>query len=371
MAMIEWLPLCVACAAMTWSVAISVLAWLQPRSRPRRRRAGALSPGVTVLVPVSSPAPGLASCVESLRRQEHHGRIEILLLAAADDRAAVEAIRREAKSSPTIRALALAPSDSPNPKIGLLAAGLGVAENDLLLLTDDNTVSPPDRIRRHLERRGEGHQLVSAAAIGVQPEGFWGSVDAAFMNGYFARLQLAGDQIGIAGVSGKSMLIARSDIERSGGLLATGLTLCEDAALQKRVARIGGRTGLSREPVLQRVGRRSLGEVWSRHRRWFFCRRIQAPWVFASEAALSTVAVSGVAALSAHVWGVEWWLGASAMAVLLMSVEWVFLAMKGWPIGAWYPAVWIAREMLVLPLWLTAMLGGEVRWRGRRLPLAR
>lgn len=371
MGIIDWLSLGVPCAAGIWFVATSSLACLQPRGRPHRDDDRVEAPGISVLVPVSSPASSLSSCVASLRRLEH-GRIEILLLAAADDRAAIQAVQREAAPPGiAIRALVLEPLDSPNPKVGLLAAALGLARYDLLLFTDDNTISTPNRIRRHLERYGEGHRLVSAAAVGMGPEGFWGYVDAAFMNGYFARLQLAGDRIGVAGVSGKSMLIARSDIERSGGLLATGRTLCEDAALQKRVARIGGRTALSREPVMQRVGRRTLGAVWSRHRRWFFCRRTQVPWVFASEAAMSTVSVSGFAALGAHVLGVEWWLGASAMAVLLMSIEWVFLALKGWPIGAWYPVVWIAREMLVLPLWLMAMLGGAVRWRGRRLPLGR
>lgn len=372
MALVDWLPLGVPCATAIWSVATSALACMQAR-HPRHRREGRRDgPGVSVLVPVSAPASGLRSCVASLRRLKHD-RIEILLLAAIDDRVAVQAVQRDAESAgtTTIRALVLRPLDSPNPKVGLLAAALRFARYDLLLFTDDNAISLPGRIRRHLERYDEDHQLVSAAAIGVRPEGFWGHVDAVFMNGYFARLQLAGDRIGVAGVSGKSMLIGRSDIERSGGLLPTGSTLCEDSALQKRVADIGGRTALSRQPVLQRVGRRTLGEVWSRHRRWFYCRRTQVPWVFASEAAVSSVVGSAFGALGTHSLGLEWWLGALVSAALLLGVEWVFLAVKGWPIGLWYPAAWIVREMLVLPLWLSALLGGTVRWRDRRLSLGR
>jgi len=356
-------------SALIWWLATACLAWLQPRGRSRHADRRVEAPGISVLVPVSSPAPGLASCVESLRCLEHD-RIEILLLAAADDGPAIEAIEREAGPSPSaVRALVLTPHASPNPKVGLLAATLDVARHELILFTDDNTISTPARIRGHLERYGDGARLVSAAAVGLRPEGFWGSVDAALMNGYFARLQLAGDRIGLSGVSGKSMLIARSDIARSGGLLPTGGALCEDAALQKRMAGIGARTALSRHPVFQTVGQRTLGEVWWRHRRWFYCRRTQVPWLFASEAAVCGVVAAAFGALGAPALGLPWWLGASVPAALLLGIEWAFLALQGWPTGAWYPAVWIAREALVLPLWIMALRGGAVRWRGRRLRL--
>jgi len=69
-----------------------------------------------VLVLVSSPAFSLASCVDWLRRLDHD-RIEILLVAAADDRAAVQAIRREAGPSwAATKARVLTPRASPNPK---------------------------------------------------------------------------------------------------------------------------------------------------------------------------------------------------------------------------------------------------------------
>jgi len=69
--------------------------------------------------------------------------------------------------------------------------------------------------------------------------------------------------------------------------------------------------------------------------------------------------------------GLEWWLGASVPAILPMAGEWAFLAAKGRPAGAWYPAVWIAREVPVPPLWMGPLLGSAVRWRGRRLRLGR
>lgn len=369
MTTIDWVLLALPpCASIGWCCGTAVLAVLQPLTR-RPRNDLLEFPGISLLVPVASPAPGLRLCVSSVRAMDYPD-LEVLLLAAAEDPGAVQAVECEARARLGFaRAVILAPRESPNPKVGLLAAAIDRAGNDILLFTDDNAVSPPSRAQSHLARLNEGCMLVSAAVVGVKPEGFWGHVDAAFMNGYFARLQLAGDRVGLSGVSGKSMMVRRTDVERSGGLLQTGQSLCEDSALQKRIARIGGRIGLSREPMGQVVGHRTPVEVWQRHKRWFFCRWSQVPAVFVAEALFSTIAASFFGALTATAAGNPWWIGALAVSLTLLGVEMAFLSITRWRIGRWYPLVWLVRELLVLPLCVAALAGGTVKWRNRRLSL--
>lgn len=359
-------------ASIAWWLATAVLAILQPRRRVRGYST-AEPDGVSVIVPVASPAPDLGACLESLRSL-NYPHYEIQLVADVEDLPAVAAIEREARISPgLIRALVVSPSDSPNPKVNLLAPALAEARHDLLLFTDDNAISPPSRVQAHLDRFNEGCMLVSAAVVGVQPEKFWGQVEAAFMNGYFSRLQLAGDRVGRSGVMGKSMLVRRSDIQRSGGLLATGGTCCEDAALQQQIARAGGRTGLSRTPMHQLIGRRTAAEVWARHRRWFFCRRNHVPGVFVAEVLLSAAVASACGAFAAIAVGWAWWAGTLTVLSTLFGIEVAFLAIVRWPVGPWYrwyPLAWLMREALVLPLCIASLAGGSVVWRNRRRPLS-
>lgn len=363
--------------SIAWWLATAVLAVRQSRGRVHEETglAQIASPvggsvGVSVIVPVASPAPHLGACVGSLLAMRY-SPLEILLVAEVGDVPAIRAIERESAAAPArIRSLIVHPAASPNPKVGLQAAAVEAATHDLLLFTDDNAISPRSRVQAHLQRMDEGFALVSAPVVGIPSGPFWGQVDAAFMNGYFARLQLAGDVVGASGVLGKSMLVRRSDVERSGGILATGGTLsCEDAALQKRVAAVGGRTALCREPMQQRLDRPTPAEVWGRHRRWFFCRWNQRPAVLISEVVFSAAGGALAGAYAARALGWPWWNGALAVALALLAIELAFLQVKRWPIGARYPLVWIVREALVLPLCVASVLGGSVVWRQRRNPL--
>ena len=345
------------------------MALLQPLKRRKEDRL-AVTPGVSVIVPVSSPAPDLGRCVELLLNLDYPD-YEIVLCAAVDDLAAVAVIQeQESRGAAQLRAFALQAYPVPNPKVGLLAAAIPQARHELLLFTDDNVISSATRLRAHLALLENGYGLVSAAALGVEPAGFWGEVDAAFMNGHFARLQLAGDTIGLSGVIGKTLLISRADLERTGGLLAVGDSLCEDSELQKRVAGIGGRTALSHEPVRQVIGCRTFFDVWNRHRRWFFCRRCQVPGVFLAEAVVSLPVGAVAGALLGAGLGAPWWAGPAGMACVLLILEWAFLCAARWRIGPLFPLVWLARELLVLPLCVMALVGGTVRWRKSRRVLA-
>jgi ceramide glucosyltransferase len=354
--------------AMAWSLGTTFAALAQPL---KRRRVGwpESRPAVSVIVPVSSHAPALPVCVESLAQLDYPA-FEVILCAAQDDRAAAEAVRVARQEYPALRACFVVPAAIANPKSALLEAAVREAKHDLLLLTDDNVVSSPVRIQTHLCYQEAGYGLVSACALGYAAENFWGAVDAAFMNGHFARLQLAGDAIGLSFTTGKSIMVSRVALERSGGYVAAGETVCEDAIVQRQLETVGQRPTLSHEPVLQPIGRRNHAEVWHRHLRWTACRRRYAPLLFALELVASAPVAALAGGLASAGLGVGFVTGIIVTPVLQLGIEWAFLTFAHCPRGIFYPAVWAARELLSLPLWVAALLPRRATvWRERSLDL--
>lgn len=326
---------------------------------------------VSIIVPVSSPSPALPQCAASLAALDHPA-LEVILCCDEADREAVAAIEAAVRRHPTLKSRAVTPAALANPKSALLAAAVPMATHDLLLLSDDNVVSSPQRIAEHLAVRAGGHGLVSACVLGETAESFWGEVDAAFMNGQFARLQCAGDAVGLSFSTGKSMLVSRRDLLASGGFAPSGNTMCEDAVVQRQLVRAGQKVALTAEPVRQPIGRRGFGDVWHRHLRWATCRRQYAPLLFGFELITSApvaVLAGGVAAGSL---GFGFVSGAGATAVLFLGAEYIFLRLAGWPIGRTFPVAWAAREMLAPALWLAALLPRRrTYWRNRPLALRR
>jgi ceramide glucosyltransferase len=366
-------------SAALWMLAVGWLfgtlsaGLLQPLKRSRRNGMAPSSSGVpvSVIVPVSSPAPALPQCAASLAALDH-STLEIILCCAETDQAAAAAIDAAVQRHPALQRHVIAPATLRNPKSALLAAAVPLATHDLLLLSDDNVVASPQRIAQHLAARAAGHGLVSACALGEAAESFWAEVDAAFMNGQFARLQCAGDAVGLSFSTGKSMMVSRRDLLASGGFAPSGDTMCEDAVVQRQLVQAGQRVALTAEPVRQPIGRRDFAEVWHRHLRWATCRRQFAPLLFGLE--LVTSAPVAVLAGGAAAWslGLGFADGAIATAILFLGAEWIFLRLAGWPAGRAFPLAWAARELLAPALWLAALLPRRrTYWRNRPLPLRR
>lgn len=354
--------LAVCLLAVAWTGATILAALARPR---RRRHPGGCSsrPPVSVVVPVSSPAPGLPACVASLARLDYP-EYEVVLCAASGDRTAVRAVEVMQQQHPAIRTCVVAPATLDNPKSGLLAVAVREARHDLLLLTDDNVVSAATRIQDHLAHKDAGHGLVSAAALGDSSENFWAAVDEAFMNGRFARLQLAGDAIGLTFTTGKSILVSRAALDASGGYAAAGRTLCEDAIVQQALAAMGVRAALSDAPVRQPLGRRTLAEVWHRHLRWAGCRKRHVPLLFAAELLVSAPVAAITGGIASASLGPGFAVGAAGTTAVLMAMEGAFLVLAGWPLDRRFAIAWLVREALSLALWFAVLVPRRrVVWR--------
>jgi ceramide glucosyltransferase len=354
--------------AVVWHSVTLVAALAQPLKRKWMATPRNL-PGVSVIVPVSAHVPAFGPCAESLARLDYPN-LEVILCASQGDSEAELAVSMAVLGLPRLTGRIVAPAAVRNPKSALLAAAIPLAAHDLILLSDDNVVSTPGRIQAHLAYREAGYGLVSACVVGDQPLNFWGTVDGAFMNGHFARLQRAGDAVGLSFSTGKSIMVSKDALVRSGGYGAAGGTVCEDAIVQRDLRAIGQTVTLTHEIQRQPIGWRRPTEVWHRHLRWARCRRRHAPLLFVIEAATSGPVAAAAGGFAGTAVDLPFLGGVGATAIMLLSLEWGFLALAGWPHSRWYPATWLTRELMGLALWIVALRpAAKTVWRGRSLAL--
>jgi cellulose synthase/poly-beta-1,6-N-acetylglucosamine synthase-like glycosyltransferase len=259
--------------------------------------------------------------------------------------------------------------NSPNAKIDAMQTGLRHAKTDVILFCDDDVSVDPRHFERLIGQLTGATRLVSAAAIGALPKNLWGHLECSFMNGQFARLHLAGDCLGFSGALGKTMLVRRGQIEEANILLSAGADCCEDAALTRSIKRMRGRVVLSDTPVRQPIGDQKLSDVLRRHRRWLSCRRKYLPLVFAAEGLFSAPIAAGAGGFAAGQilgqpgWGVAGTLALWCLADCLFAASHRYLAPAT-------PLAWLIRELVFIPLWLSALFARTVNWYGRRVPVS-
>ncbi len=362
-------------AAALWAVSLGWLAgtWSFALLQPLRRGA---APSPAQLPPVSIIVP--TSAMENARtRADRLAAISSLLEVEAPaseivvciDRGEPSAELREAFPTDRVRMVATGAQSGTNAKVDALASGVRAARHDFVLFSDDNVLLDRHHLARLLAQWGGDVGLVSAAAIGTAPANLWGELDLSLMNSQFARLHLAGDFLGQGGAMGKSILLRRTDLERAGGLSATGRDCCEDATLTRNLAACGLRAVLGDRPVRQPVGRRRFSEVWRRHRRWLSCRRKYIPATFACEALLSAPVACVAGAVACAGVGCAPLIGALVTAALWCAIDCLFILANRWHFGPLTPLAWLVRELIFLPIWASALFARTVEWHGRRVPV--
>ena len=342
----------------------------QASVRRRRARAVDVRPPVSIIVPTRETEPGF-----------RHRLAELASLAYPDYEIVLAAERAEPGVASALAALA--PDRAArvrvsidgarhtfNPKVNVQVAAYRLAAHDLILMTDDNVRSPPDRVDTLLPYLGGEVGLVSAVAIAVEPLGLAAEIEAAFQNGYGARFLLAGDRLGWSVAMGKTLLFRKRDLDRAGGILALAQGMAEDSVIRERLAAIGLATALAPTPALQPLGRRRFATVFARQLRWMGARRWHTPFAFWSEL-VHGFAVCGIAAgLAAEfLLGGGFLLGLAATWLAWLASDLACTCALGWPVFWRYPLAFTLRELLLPAMWAMTLTKRTVAWRGNEVPM--
>jgi len=335
--------------------------------RPRRSQTGpAVLPPVTGIVPIKEFEFRFEETQSSLFAQIYP-ELEVLVATSEVESPASTAALRVQQRFPQVpsRIVRSATDLAVSPKLNNLWVAVAEARNDLILTKDSNVVLAPDDLECFVRHFDAGVGLVSTIPVVTEPESLAAWIEASLINCYYARMLMLARAVGLGFGCGKIMLFRRSDIDRAGGFQSFAWALGEDAALADTMVRLGLRTVLADRVSRQPLGQRRFGDVWERQLRWKSIWRAQKPAVFAG-ALFGSVLLSALAgAVAAPLAGVAPLPAAAATVGFWFLLETLLCAFRGWPVSLWAPLAFLGREMLDLPVWFCALIGGEVKWAGR------
>jgi ceramide glucosyltransferase len=350
-----------------WLVALGSLASVLKR---RRSHGPAYEPRVSILKPVKGIDAGALENFASFCTQEYP-RFEVLFGVADRKDPAVALIEQLQLRFPdlSIRLFVAEPLGT-NPKAATLHCLAAEAKGEILAICDADIRVGPDFLRRVVAPLADPQiGLVTCLYRGEMPQNLSARLEALHMDAAFApSVALAwkhGTKVGL----GAAVIMRRNDLERAGGYAGIADHLLDDYEIAARIAGLGLRIHLSDCPVASVLGSMHFPQQWAREVRWQrgirLVRPLQYPGMiitFSLPLALAAaaflplthwalVAVPGVLAVR---WFVAW-----RAAVLLGQRERRYLA--------WLPV----RDLLSLAVWIVAMFGRRVKWRGQEFVLRR
>jgi cellulose synthase/poly-beta-1,6-N-acetylglucosamine synthase-like glycosyltransferase/peptidoglycan/xylan/chitin deacetylase (PgdA/CDA1 family) len=237
-----------------------------PASPARRARL----PDVSVIVPAYNEQIGIASCVRSLAAADFPS-LDIVVIddGSTDDTAAIVA----GLALPNVRVLRQRNSGKP----AALNSGIGVAQHDILILVDGDTIFEPDAVRALVEPFAEADVgAVSGNTKVGNRRGFlgrWQHIE------YVMGLNLDRRMFDVLDcmptVPGAIGAFRREALEEVGGV--SGDTLAEDTDLTMAVCRAGWRVVYAADARAWTEAPASLGQLWRQRYRWCY-GTMQALW---------------------------------------------------------------------------------------------
>lgn len=256
---------------------------------------------------------------------------------------------------------------SPNPKLNNLVKGWQSETAEWVVMADSNVLMPPGYLQQLLSAWSPGTGLVCSPPVGTAPDTFMAEVEAAFLNTYQARWQLAADSAGFGFAQGKSMLWHRPLLDSAGGIAALACELAEDAAATKIVRQAGRSVRLTRAPFSQPLGSRSAKQVWDRQLRWARLRRMTFPAAFAPEVLSGLLPPLAALIIWAHLAEIDAALPALGLVASWYGAEAALAWAARWHLTWRAPVAWIVRDALLPALWIGAVAGSALTWRGTDL----
>ncbi|KAJ7492783.1 glycosyltransferase like family 2-domain-containing protein [Mycena latifolia] len=376
------------------------------RLRPRSPLAAAPPssvPGVSILRPLKGLDTNLYENLESTFVQEYPN-YEILLSVADENDQALPVAQELISKYPNVNCRIIIGEEmvGANPKVNNLIRSYRQAANDILWVIDSNVTVHPGTLARSVDALvgppsttvpRKRIALVHHVPFAVVTESRIGSrIEEAFLNTNHAKMYIAINTVAVEScVMGKSNLYRRSDLERINaslkpiqssdpaatqpgqcGLPAFGRFLAEDNMIASSLwHELGARHDLSCDIARNVVGNMSLSDYVWRRVRWIRVRKHMVLSATLVEPFTESVVLSIICASSLkYLFGVQFWISICVHFALWVYVDLdVYASLAGHPLPAsirWqFGAAWVARELLALPIFLFAIFGSEVTWRGR------
>ena len=289
-----------------------------------------------------------------------------------------------------------------NPKVNNLIRPYREAKHDILWVLDSNITISPGALARAVDiltatptsrKISLVHHIpfatVSTPSLGAK-------VEEAFLNTAHAKMYVALNTLAFDScVMGKSNLYRRSDIDRVDGSLkphtgdtpklstvrglkAFGKYMAEDNMIASALwHELGLRHDLSSDVAYNAIGDMSLKDYILRRVRWIRVRKHMVLSATLLEPWTESIALGTVAALSIHsLFGISHalFLVCHFSAWMVVDLD-IYCSLAGHPppygSRTSFFIAWLIRELLAFPIWLYAVIGSQVTWRGKRYRMLR
>lgn len=345
------------------------------KQKPFADRPAKEYPGVSIIRPLKGVDQDMQRTLESSFQQRYPGQVEILFAVEDPSDPAIDVVQKLIFQYPKVNAHVLIGKDNVgiNPKVNNMIKAFAQAQNDVLWICDANVYTDPGTLRRSVDlllnnkRIGVIHHVI----FSEQPQTFGGMLDNAFLSTNHCRMYLAINAVGIAScLMGKSNLYYKSALDSVGGLAKFGKYLAEDNMIGQALWRNGWGHTMTGDLARQPADPCSFAEYCSRRMRWVRTRKYNVTFATFYEPLTESILLGSLTAWATnHLYDTSI---AGVFATFIMC--WCTLDMlffyrinhgppPSWP---WFVFGWICRELLALPLWMAAIVGDTVVWRGQR-----
>lgn len=275
-----------------------------------------------------------------------------------------------------------------NPKIENMLKGYRLAKHPIIWVCDANIHFPdPETLTRavaNLQKPNVG--MVHYAPVAIHSTTFGSFLEQMFLDTVHTRMYCAINWWGVFScVNGKSNLWWKKDVELCGGLVHFAKCLAEDNVIGEFLLnKLKKRHVLSDEPAWQLMGPTKVGDYFTRRIRWTRIRKycVTAATVVEPLTECFVCGLYGVWALSyllSLTMAQSLMVYAAHVLVWMLCDMWVFTTMmrlrRGHPapdsiystnkITVQWVMTWLIRELTALPIWIIAICGNHIFWRGR------
>ena len=327
--------------------------------RPRRND----TPPLSFVVPIKAFDSSFERAQQSLFVQDYPD-FDVTITAAETESPAVDAARRILAEHPQARTKIVRSTArfAASPKVDNLYQAVEDAAHDLIATKDSNIVLPPETAREAVAAMTADVGLVTAITEATDPHGFAAEIECALMNQSHARVLYAATTLGLGFGLGKLMMFRRSDLHRVGGFEAIAHSVGEDSAMAQALGGAGLRTIIIATPLKQPLGLRKLRDVFERQLRWSVIRRHNELVAFLVEPFSLSVCTGAAAAFAAPLFG--WPAPEAAFGALAIwfGFETLLALARGWDVSMSAPAIMIARDAMMLGVWVRAWFTKRVMW---------
>ncbi|OLY81260.1 Ceramide glucosyltransferase [Smittium mucronatum] len=337
------------------------------------------SVGVTIIRPLRGLDDRLEDSLTSSFTQTH-SPIQVLFVLQDEKDPSIEIANKVSSNFPNIESsIVIAKRCALNPKVSNMISGFKEAKYDMVWVCDSNVVAESEFLSLALDcfanapgKVGAVHQMIWAS----QFNSFGGLLESVFINTTHARMYLALNfsQIGSC-LMGKSNVYSISDLEKLGGISSVANYMAEDNVIGQKLWSTGKRHRMTPILAATSVNGLSLFDYWSRRLRWIRTRKYNVTAATLFEPLTECFLNGAIASYS-----LEYLFNLQPLPVFLthvivwFSFDLVFYLRQRAQVsesinrGSFTPLQflvgWFFRELLALPIWLSAIVGNSVSWRG-------